>query len=256
MFRTIALAGLVILTSSIARSQSFEIASIRLNKDSRARSNIEFAPGGERFFASVPLVALIETAYNVSNPQCSCQNPALPVLWERFDIQAKAEHPASPAEMLRMLQNLLRERFKLAVRRETKELQAYALDVDKGGPKLHASSAPHVDDAAPLNPYHARGSEPSAGYLVFKDETMREFAWRLSTLIVLDDHTVVDQTGLDGHYDLELKFSGGSPTEPLSGNDAPSIFTALREQLGLRLDLRKLPLEMITVEHAERPTEN
>jgi uncharacterized protein (TIGR03435 family) len=56
-----------------------------------------------------------------------------------------------------------------------------------------------------------------------------------------------------GHYDVELKFAGASPTEPLSGNDAHSIFTILREQLGLRLDAQKIPLEVLSVEHAARP---
>ena len=85
---------------------------------------------------------------------------------------------------------------------------------------------------------------------------MADLAWRLSSLTILEDHVVVDETGLDGHYDIERKFSGVSPTEPLSGNDAPSIFTALREQLGLRLDAQKIPLEVLSVEHAERPAEN
>jgi uncharacterized protein (TIGR03435 family) len=260
-----ATAGLILLAfvADVAVGQSvpsFEAASIRLNKDSKGRGNMEFLPGGERFSAThVPLGALIQTAYNLTSPQCSCYSSAVPVLAENYDIQAKAEHPVSAAEMLRLLQNLLQDRFKLVLRRETKELQAYAMVVDKGGPKLHASSAAHVSDAAPLNPYHARGVEGHSYYaldIVIKDATMADLAWRLSSLTILEDHVVVDKTGLDGHYDLDVKFSGVSPTEPLSGNDAPSIFTALREQLGLRLDARKIPLEVLSVEHAERPAGN
>src|ERR1700685_2042472 len=203
MFRANALVAMTILASGLARSQSFEAVSVRPNKDSRARGDIEFAPGGERFFASnVPLGALIQMAYNLTNPQCTCENSAIPVLAERFDIQAKAEHPMSPAEMLRMLQNLLRDRFKLAVRRETKELPAYAMVVDKGGPKLHPSRAPHINDAAPLNPYHAWGVEgrsPSYALdLVIADATIADLAWRLSSHTILEDHVVVDKTGLDG----------------------------------------------------------
>ena len=180
----------------------------------------------------------------------SWQNPTLPVLSERYDIQAKAEHPVSGADMLRLLQSLLEDRFKLVVRRETKELQSYALVVDKGGPRLHMSEVPHFNDAAPLNPYHARGGERSVGYLVFKDETMADFACRLSTLVVLDGRVVVDKTGLAGHYDFELKFASDSASA-----DGPSIFTAIREQLGLRLEPRKIPLEGLSVERAERPAE-
>ena len=260
VLRPMAFIALAALSSGSGQSQSFEVASVHANKDARGRGNIELAPGGERFFATnVPLGALIQMAYNVSNPQCNCQTSALPVLSERFDIQAKAEHPVRTALMLQMLQNLLRDRFNLAVRRESKELQAYVMVVDKGGPKLHPSSAPHTSEAPPINPYHARGIEGHSFYaldLVIADATMADLAWRLSSLAVLDDHVVVDKTGLNGHYDLELKFSGVSPIETPSGNDAPSIFTALREQLGLRLDLRKIPVEFITVEHAEQPTEN
>lgn len=221
---------------------------------------MEFLPGGERFSATnVPLGALVQIAYNLSNPQCSCQSSLLPVLSERYEIQAKAEHPVEAIEMLRLLQSLLADRFKLVVRRETKELQAYALVVDKGGPKLHESNVSPNHEAAPLNPYHARGVEGHSFYaldLIIKDATMSELAWRLSSLTILDNHVVVNETGLTGHYDFELKFAGQSPTAPPPDSDAPSIFTALREQLGLRLDARKIPLEVLSVVHAERPTEN
>ncbi len=231
---------------------SFEVASIRQNKNAGEKGNMEFAPSGERFAATnVPLSLLIVTAYHVTIPQFSSQDSAFPVLSERYDIQAKAEHPVSPAEMLRLLQSLLEDRFKLVVRRETKALQSYALVVDKSGPRLHLSEVPHVNDTAALNPYHARGGERSGGYLVFKDETMADFAFRLSTLVVLDGRVVVDKTGLDDHYDFELQFAADSPSA-----DGPSIFTAIREQLGLRLEPRKIPLEVLSVERAERPAEN
>jgi uncharacterized protein (TIGR03435 family) len=217
----------MILASGVDRSQSFEVASVRLSKNSQGKGDIEFLPGGERFAATnVPLGALILIVYNLTNPQCFCENSAFPVLSERFDIQAKAEKPVSASEMLRLLQNLLQERFKLALRRETKELEAYALFVDKGGPKLHLSDVPHiVNDAAPLNPYHARGAETRSGFLVFKDEAMSDFAFRLST-------------------------------QAPPADASPSIFTALREQLGLRLESRKIPLEFLSIEHAERPAGN
>src|SRR5579862_9763487 len=238
---------------------SFEVASIRLNK-SGVRGNIEFLPGGERFSATdVPLGALIQMAYNLTNPQCSCQRSELPVLAERFDIQAKTEHPVGPGEMLRLLRSLLADRFKLAVRRETKELEAYALVVDRGGPKLHSSNVSHFHHDSPVNPYHARGVEGRSFYsliLVITDATLADLAWQLSSLTILDDHVVVDKTGLDGRYDFELKFAGQSPAAPPADSDAPSIFTALREQLGLRLDARKMPLEVISVEYAERPADN
>jgi uncharacterized protein (TIGR03435 family) len=92
--------------------------------------------------------------------------------------------------------------------------------------------------------------------LIIKDATMADLAWRLSSLTILNNHVVVDKTGLAGHYDLELKFAGQSPTAPPPDSDAPSIFTALREQLGLRLEAQKIPLEVLSVVYADRPTEN
>jgi uncharacterized protein (TIGR03435 family) len=255
VFQPMAGAILTVFSAAVALCQpvpSFEAASIRLNTSSKSGASLDFPPGGERFAATnVPLSLLIATAYNVTIPQFAWQNSAFPVLSERFDIQAKAEGLVSRGEMLRLLQSLLADRFKLAVRRETKALDAYALVVDKGEPRLHVSDAPHLNDAAPLNPYHARGLEPSSGYLVFNDETMADLAWRLSALVVLGNRVVVDRTGLNAHYNFELKFAPDTPN-----SEGPSIFTALREQLGLRLDARKIPLEVLSVKHAERPAEN
>ncbi len=259
------IAGVILLSfaagaASCQPATSFEVASIRLNKSSKGRGNVEYLPGGERFSATnVPLAAIIQMAYSLTNPQCSCQRSELPVLSERFDIQARTEHPVGPGEMLRLLRSLLVDRFKLAVRRETKELEAYALVVDRGGPKLHPSNVPHFNDDTPLNRYHARGVEGRSFYsldLVITDATMADLAWRLSSLTIIEDHVVVDKTGLGGHYDFELKFAGQSPAAPPADSDAPSIFTALREQLGLQLDARKIPLEVISVEYAERPADN
>jgi uncharacterized protein (TIGR03435 family) len=254
VFRWTLLAVAIMLALGPAQSQSFEVASVRQNTASRGTGAMDFPPGGERFTAiNVPLGAFILTAYNITAaPQCDCLNPAFPVLSEHFDIQAKAEHRVHSAEMLRLLQRLLEDRFKLVIRREIKELDAYALVVDQHGSKLHASEASQINDAAPFNPYHARGAERSSGDLVFNDEAMRDFAWRLSTLTALDGRVVVDKTGLTGRYDFELKFAA----QPSPENEAPSIFTALREQLGLRLEPRKMPIESLTVVHAERPSEN
>ena len=260
MLPRIAFLAVMLLAPGIAHGQSFEVASIRINKSSRAKSGIEFLPGGERFLATAPLAALVMLAYDLTSPQCRCQSSALPGLWERFDIQAKADRPVHPQEMLRLLQNLLEERFKLTVRREMKELPAYALLVDKTGAKLSTSAVMHTeDDAAPRNGYHARGIEErseSSLVLAITDATMADLAWRLSTLTVLEDHVVIDQTGLTGYYDIELKFDSRSPAGLPSTDGAPSIFTALQEQLGLRLEQRKMPVEFVTVEHAEQPTEN
>src|ERR1700722_5790416 len=136
--------------------------------------------------------------------------------------------------------------------------QAGSSPQDKRDPGF-ASRAAYINEAAPFHPYHARGGEGDSYKgldLLIQDATMADLAWRLSSLTILENHVVVDKTGLDGHYDIELKFAGQSASAPPSDSDAPSIFTALREQLGLRLDAQKIPLEVLSVEHAERPAGN
>jgi uncharacterized protein (TIGR03435 family) len=206
-------------------------AEVALCQPGGGRGNIEFLPGGGRFSAThVPLGALIQKAYNFTSPQC----------------HAKAEHPLSAAEMLRLLQNLLEDRFKLVLRRETKEIQASPV-------VLHILMTP----LRSIPTTHGCGRHSyNALDLLIKDATMADLAWRLSSLTILEDHVVVDKTGLDGHYDIDLKFAGQSASAPPSDSDAPSIFTALREQLGLRLEAQKIPLEVLSVEHAERPAGN
>lgn len=244
---------------------SFEVASVKLNKASNRNANIGFLPGGERFIATaVPLSILIVTAYSLTTRQISWNTSAASLLSERYDISAKVGHSATRSEMLLLLQSLLSERFKLVLSSQTKEVQAYALAVEKTGLKIRASEVLHAE-ATPLNPYRARGMERASGYLVFKDETMEDLAFTLSTLVAIGDRVVVDRTGLKGHYDFDLKFGSelasppstdARPIPPLLSAEGPSIFSALREQLGLRLDLQRVRLETVRVEHAERPAEN
>jgi len=198
-------------------------------------------------------------AYNITVRQLS---GATPLLSERYDIVAKAGHPARPDEMLRMLRALLEDRFKLVVRRETREAPVYVLTVAKGDPKLQPASVSERLGPSPRTPAHAGGSELASGHLVFRDESMADFAWALSRTGGLGDRVVVDQTGLTETYDFELMFAresaphGADPREATAVLENPSIFAALQEQLGLKLESRKAPVEFLIVEHVERPTEN
>jgi len=240
----------VLLSASAAGAgwgQTFEVASVRLNKSGVRGGTIEFAPGHERFvMTNMSLGALILVAYDITVRQLSGAELLGP---ECYDIAAKAERPATRAEMLEMLRRLLAERFRLTVRRETRELPVYALTVGKGGPKLKQVSTPEKDAGTPLVPAHAGGSEAGTGHLIFKNESMSEFAWALSRTQATGDRVVVDQTALKGTYDFELKWVR-------EGAEGPSIFEALPEQLGLKLDSKKAPVELVVIEHVERPTEN
>jgi uncharacterized protein (TIGR03435 family) len=237
-----------------AGQSAFEVASVRPNR-ARDRGSMEFPKGRERFVATnMPLGAIILVAHNITVRQLSGSDP---LLSERYDIAARAEHAVGRDEMLLMLQALLRDRFKLVVRRETREVPVWALTVRKGGPKLRPSDPAESDDGAPRTPARAGGSEQSGGHIVFQNESMPDLAWALSRTMAVGARVVVDETGLRGRYDFELIFERErAPAGADVRETGPSIFSALEEQLGLKLESKKAPVEFLIVEHVERPSEN
>lgn len=182
---------------------------------------------------------------------------------ERFDIDARtatsdAKTPTDPAnerrKILEGLKGLLADRFQLALHSETKEQAVYALVVNKGGPKLQESTEPR-GLIRKMGRGTIKGQAVALGMLVLN--LSNELGRR-----------VIDKTGLAGKYDFELKWGASqdsaaqirstqtaelaSPAEP----DGPSVFTALQEQLGLRLESGKGPVEVLVIERAERPSRN
>jgi uncharacterized protein (TIGR03435 family) len=181
----------------------------------------------------------------------------------KFDIQAKMDEATMEqmktlsqqeyaAQSQMMMQNLLAERFKLAVHWETRELPVYALVVAKGGPKLQATT---LTDGST----HATSTN---GKLTAKGVSSAKLAQTLTRLASQElGHEVIDRTGLSGRYDFTLNWT---PDTGASGANAgadapdagPSIFTAVQEQLGLKLESAKGPVQVLVVDHAEMPTEN
>lgn len=266
MARITACVGMISLISSSASGQiptafsAFEVASVRLNKTGIPRhGSMEFSQGGERFnAANMPLAPLLLTAYDITERQI-----AIPASFpnDRYDVAAKADHAVSADEMRGMLQQLLIDRFKLVVHRETKEVPVYALVIAKGHPKLHPGEE-HNSDAGPRTPSRAGGTEPQRGHLIFRNESMPDFAWALSRTAGIGDSLVVDRTGLTGRYDFELTFARDSaqPTDAADRENAvpaeSPIFSALKEQLGLRLEPKKAPVEFLVIDHVEKPSDN
>lgn len=160
-----------------------------------------------------------------------------------------------------MLQGLLGDRFKLVARREFKGVPVYALTVARGGPKLHASDLPSNAVEVPRTPFLAMGSEPTTGYLVFQNESMSDFAWALSRMVGLDERIVIDRTRLTGRFDFELKFQRHRLSTTEAGGpilaDEPTIFDALQQQLGLKLESTRAEGEFLVIEHVQQvATEN
>jgi uncharacterized protein (TIGR03435 family) len=235
----------------------FEVATIKKSAEGNPNGGIRPAPGGERYVGTnVPLRLVIMVAYRVKTEQISGGPSWMDT--ERYDINAKAERPSSVEELHTMLQNLLADRFQLRFHREKKELPMYALTVDKNGPKLEAHQAqnagePWIDQAV-TGMLHMT--------MTAKFVPMDYFAWRLGMQL---DRPVVDRTALKGGYDFVLKYTrdlppGVPPNAMLNGEpidtSGPNIFEALRQQLGLKLEPQKGPVDSMVIDHVERPAEN
>jgi uncharacterized protein (TIGR03435 family) len=241
-------------------SHSFEVASVRANEADRKNGSFEFLPGGDRLVVrNYYLGMIIMRAYNLDEPQLPSN---VPLFLKKFDIDAKTDHPVSRSEMMRMLQHLLEDRFKLSLHKETKEVPGYVLVVAKGGPKLRQ----HKDEQ-PTDCKMRRGND---GGLIYENCSISYFAsYRLVAGIaglssLLGNHSfIADETGLKGNYDFELMASwevGGNPIEGIAPRvvnpDAPSVFAAVEKQLGLKLEAKRIPVEFYYVSHIEKPSEN
>jgi uncharacterized protein (TIGR03435 family) len=215
-----------------AQTPVFEVASIKPHKPDPTGSAGMSAQHGRLNFINVTLKNLIMSAYSLHEFQIS-GGPA----WidsERYDLVAKAENDAGGKELWMMVRPLLAERFKLAVHTDTKDVPVYDLVVGKRGSKLHPAAA---DD---------QGQRAGGGLFIADRIWMSVFSFILSSFV---DRPVLDKTGLDGDFAVKLEWA---PRDP----DGLSIFTALEEQLGLKLEPRKGPVEILVIDHVERPSEN
>jgi len=233
---------------------AFEVASIKPNNTAANSSEIHFDPG--RLTAqNVPASFLIVWAWHVRMFQLS-GGPGW-INSEKFYIAAKSEGGASPAQVQLMMQTLLEERFKLQWHRETKEHPLYMLVPAKSGLKLRASTA----DCEALAREESAG-KPSrrqcgawfSGHNQFTGTkiSMSDFVEDLANLL---DRPVVDKTGFTSDFDVHLEWT---PDEQ-DNSDAtagPAIFTALQEQLGLKLESGKGPVETLVIDHIEKPDAN
>jgi bla regulator protein BlaR1 len=230
---------------------AFEVASVKVNKTGERMGRIGPVDRARFIAVNIPLAGLVMTAYDVNIEQISGWPE-----WahtERFDVEAKAEHPASRQEINAMLQTLLAERFHLVLHRETREQPIYALVMDKVGPKLKPHPAAPEPATRPGEGMPIRPGDK--GQVIFNGVQMDRLAWFLGTRL---HRRVIDRTGLAGSYDFDLAWDGDPRLEGFG--DAPpdpgsSVFSALHE-LGLKLESLKGPVEFLTIEHLERPTEN
>ena len=250
----ISLAGLFLFATNAARGQvpakQFEVASIRAHPD--PPHSIGISTAGNRLTVEASFTgAIILYAYNLKNYQLDVPK-SLPEAYDTmYDIAARAEGDGGHTqdEFRQMLQSLLADRFKLRFHREMREMPVYALVAAKNGPKLK-ESAPNAESTGRMT-VHGRNYQAS-----IPKASMDDVVRAIGNSFL--DRPVLDKTGLTGTYDLELTYTPDIPSNRKGDPDPNdiSIFTAVQEQLGLKLEATKALVEILVVDHVEKPTEN
>jgi uncharacterized protein (TIGR03435 family) len=284
--RLAVLGALFLALACRAQDQShFEVASIRPSPPHPGLSPgmvpapiVDGGPGtthpGQVNYTDIQLSSLIVEAYGVRHDQVS--GPGWPYV-QRFDITAKIPDGATKEQFKLMLQNLLAERFNLQLHHESRILPVYALTVAKNGPKLK-ESAKDVPPELPPGKFTSRVDEkgfvvlppdftgvrgmPSNGHMRWTAQ--RVFMSEVTRLLNLD-HPVVDQTGLTGEYDFKLDYAmagrrnapAAAPADGDAADPVPDAFAAVENQLGLKLELKKLPFDALVIDYIDKePTAN
>jgi uncharacterized protein (TIGR03435 family) len=262
-------AAQTILAIDDAKLPRFEVASVKPGDPNSDRGMFGMLPG--RFAQqNVTLVDAIVMAFGLRGIYQLGPVPDL-VRRERFTIEARMAEGAPRSDVPLMVRALLVDRFKLKYHVERKEEEGYTLTLARRdgrfGPKLHASTvdcrarlaARGQNQNVPPLPVGALecGMRNAAGVINFGGVPMSVFAQMLSNQT---GRQVLDQTGLSGNYDVDLRFSVDSQRprasadgQPPPPDDVPSIFTAVQEQLGLKLEPAKAPVDRVIIDHIERP---
>ena len=250
MFKAFLLVGISLVCLRATDTPSFDVASIRPHAPDDHRFYVKL-PAQGRFTATGSVAKLVVMlAYDVQEAQIAGGPDWFAT--EKWDIEAKSDDPGghSVEETRQMLQNMLAERFGLRIHRETEQRPAYVLTVAKDGPKFKPAEQGSTN-------VRVSGNSVSLerGDLVRMTQLLSSALGR----------PVVDRTGLTGLYDLSLKWDDapvpeggvtGLDVPAAPGNNRGSIFTAIQDQLGLRLDSQRAPVEVIVVDQMERPSAN
>jgi len=236
-------------------AKAFEVVSIKPADPNNRGIGIEMTPGGRFTASGITLQILLQQAYGIRNFQI-VNAPG----WsgsDRYVISAKAEdgtRQPTQKDIQQMMRGVLADRFGLTFHRETKDGSVYFLVLAKGGPKLKETEAAGRDQ---------QQQRLGRGQINVQGGTMDALCNQLGNQL---GRPVLDKTGLTGQYDFKLEWTpdaggqvairGTADEEPPADPSGPTIFTALQEQLGLKLDSGKGPVEYFVIDKVEKPTEN
>jgi uncharacterized protein (TIGR03435 family) len=216
-------------------------------------------PGGRLVGTNVTVPVLVRLAYNLRLFRLIVDGPD----WtrsEHFDVETSAQGDPDSDQIRLMVQSLLADRFKLVVHPETRQLPIYTLVVAKPGslpPSDATKCSTGADGLTSLPVCGALLGNPTptknGRHMIGKSLTIQDVIRQLDGFV---DRVVIDRTNLAGKYDVDLTFAPQelANAEPLDA--APSLFTALQEQLGLKLDAQTGPVDVLVIDHVERPSEN
>src|SRR5579863_6604884 len=268
---------LAFLSIVSAQTPQFEVASIKPAAPDQRGMFIRPGPGGGVSINNMTLKEMIVLAYRVQPFQISGGPPWLDSI--RYDIVAKPETKPKQDEIPVMLQALLADRFQLAIHRETKELPMFSLVLARKDGKLGSKLVPHEGECTPPDPAKPPpppepGKPPTLGCggMMMGPKGLTGIGIPVANLVPMLSRilgtTVVDKTGLKDKFDISAEWApdenqaaallppGAPPPPPAADNAGPSIFTALQEQLGLKLESQKGPVETLIIDRAEKPSEN
>jgi len=224
---------------------SFAVATIKPQDPNSHRQGFD-AVGDRYTVRGQTIVSLMMFAYSIDKHQV-VDAPA----WagtDRWDIEGTTDTPGEPNlhQQQEMLQTLLADRFLLKFHREKREIPVYLIQIAKGGPKLKPPAHPDAEADQDAN---GHGTETT---VTITTATMADFILGMQFFF---DRPLIDQTGISGRHDFTLRYTSDEAhaTDP---NAPPGLFTAIQEQLGLKLDAVKAPADVFVIDHVERPSAN
>jgi bla regulator protein blaR1 len=246
--------ALLLLAGQQPSLPKFEVATIKRNVSLAEGASLGMEPGGRFRAVNTDIRFMIATMYRTGPRLFASQIIGLPpwATTERWDITAKVTDDLasqSPQELFRkmppLVQSLLEDRFKLTLHRDTQPQPTYALVMARRdgalGPKLRRTTADCAKE------FEKCRIDSTPGHYTGVGVTTSSLLILLSNAV---ERVVVDRTALQGSFDFDLEWS------PDPGSDKPSIFTAVQEQLGLRLDFERNAVDGVVIDHIERPTED
>jgi uncharacterized protein (TIGR03435 family) len=244
-----------LLTAQVGTAQapklSFDVVSIKPNVSGNAGDQLMMQPGGRFTAVNIRVASLIGNAYG-EIPRMKIVGGPDWIQSDRFDILAKAARESSNAEYQEMMRSLLADRFALIAHMETRDMPVYALVIARAdgrlGPGLHKSDIDCSKGRPPILPSGLRPCTMSGALGLVRGRAI-PIDSLISNLTFNVSRAVMNQTGLTGYYDIDLSWS---PEQTIDAA-LPSLFTALQEQLGLKLESTHGPVDVLVIDRVEKP---